>query len=190
MEKEQTDSCKPSNKSEKDEKDKKDKREGEAAVLPMDGPSTVSALIADCMETPELAKASALTSASLPTLTLSVIQSNLKQPLPSTSTQTSVAAEKKENKEVTSTTCESKVISSQGKKVAPIFPSFSQTLDPKYIPGNTTVGIFGKTKEKHWKVNLFSGLGKTQQKKEQSQTSSHLGLDKKDKKLKATEGNE
>ncbi|XP_064086341.1 neurobeachin-like isoform X2 [Macrobrachium nipponense] len=185
-EEEEKESPKPTIKSEKE----KLKDEGEAAVLPLDGPATVSALVSECVDKPESLKSAALPSVTLPALTLSVIQSNLKQTVPTNTTQVPVVPEIKEGKEIASTSNEGKSSVQQAKKVAPIFPSFSQTLDPKYMPGGSSVGIFGKSKEKPWKMNLFGGLGKTPKKDQPQSTPQSEAAKSADSKEKSAEGTE
>lgn len=147
----------------------KSSKENEVAVLPMEMTSTVSELVSKNLgKTGELEQSLSTTSESggaggLPTLTLSVMQSNLKQTLPPSIVQTSAPDTKDSPLEATLSSSGSKgaVNKTKTSTASPMLPSFTQTIDPKYMPGNSSSGLFGRAKEKSWKVTLFGGRNKT-----------------------------
>lgn len=156
----------------------KSTKENEVAVLPMEMTSTVSELVSKSLgNTGELEPSLSSTgdsggSGGLPTLTLSVMQSNLKQTLPPSIVQTSAPDAKDSPPEATLSSGSSKgaVLKTKTSGASPMLPSFSQTIDPKYMPGSSSSGLFGRAKEKSWKVTLFGGRNKTV-KKDHLQTS-------------------
>lgn len=147
----------------------KGNKENEVAVLPMEMTSTVSEVVSKNLgKTGDLEPSLSSTGESggaggLPTLTLSVMQSNLKQTLPPSIVQTSAPETKDSPLEATLSSSGSKGVVHKTKTSAasPMLPSFTQTIDPKYMPGSSSTGLFGRAKEKSWKVTLFGGRSKT-----------------------------
>lgn len=147
--------------------DKKN-RADEAAILPTDIPTSVSAVVCKNFGKSENIESSSVSLVALPTLTLSVIQSNLKQTHSAASVQMPPPVEKDQVKGAVGSAHVGKGTLQSSRKVAPILPTFSQTLDPKLMAGNSSTGLFGKAKEKHWKLT-FLGDRRKCQKKEQEQ---------------------
>lgn len=197
-EEEEEDQKRPEGGAEKRTKVKKEKEEDEeqegwedgAAVLPTELSTTISTISVP----PSIANISVTTvsTAALPSLTLSVAPSTLKQThppstiqqcLPSpteTKTSTEGAAVKKKQtisapkgagKGATGKTQTSEAPQIPGKpQSAPVLPQFMQTLDPKFIYGGA--GILEKEREKDWRRNLFGGIGKGRRKEASGSTAS------------------
>lgn len=139
----------------------------EAAVLPTGISTTVSALVGDRMKKQEMIEVS---SSAFPSLTLSVVQSNLKLAAAASSVQASI--EKDLTKNAASSLCSEKDAEQSHKKVAPLLPTFAQTLDPKLMPGYSSSGFLGgKPREKNWKLPLFKSRRKMARKEYPSQSS-------------------
>lgn len=155
----------PRQRKEEDEKeDMEDKKLEGIAVLPTEPSCTISTIPVSPINANM--KVTVVSTMALPSLTLSVAPSSLKQshppttvkqclPEPSTSTQgvPKGATAKKQ------APAPSQVSSTPSQ--APILPAFSKTLEPKYVVGAST-GLFSK--EKDWRRNLFGGPVKGKQK--------------------------
>lgn len=126
-----------------------------AAILPTELSTTISTV--SCRAEEKISKTDPQTGPPSISLTLSVAPESLKQAHPAASVQTCLTEEKKQVMDPV-TSFGGKSISSDVKSTSPTFPSFTHTLDPKYMLGSTS-GLFGKEKEKNWKLNLFGGLG-------------------------------
>ncbi|XP_069954303.1 neurobeachin isoform X3 [Cherax quadricarinatus] len=145
----------------------KDKGE-EAAVLPTDIPTTVSAVdVKDLGKSKDL-KALSVT---IPTLTLSVSQSTLKQTNATVTVKSSSPVKKDQLVGAVSSTHSGKDVSRPTKKSDLSLPTFYQTLNPKFMPGSSSTGLFGKAKEKNWKLSVIRGHGKFRKEHSQSSTS-------------------
>lgn len=170
--------------------------ENEAAILPTDIPTTISALVGDSASNQDCATSvTPVSSTALPSLTLSVVQSNLKLTAAASAAQTSFEKDQKKDqmKDIvgSSTISEKDTEQHSSKKVAPLLPAFAHTLDPKFMPGYSSPGLFGgKSKEKNWKLPLFGSRRKVAKKDCQSQppTTKEMQENPTDKKQKNTEG--
>ncbi|KAK3877805.1 hypothetical protein Pcinc_017509 [Petrolisthes cinctipes] len=127
-----------------------------AAILPTELSTTISTV--SCQAEEKTSKTDPQAGPSSISLTLSVAPESLKQAHPAASVQTCLTEEKKQVMDPVTSSFGGKNISPDTKSTPPTFPSFTHTLDPKYMLGNPS-GLFGKEKEKNWKINLFGGLG-------------------------------
>lgn len=127
-----------------------------AAILPTELSTTISTV--SCRAEEKSSKTDPQTGPPSISLTLSVAPESLKQTHPAASVQTCLTEEKKQVPVIDPVSSFGGKNISDTKGTSPTFPSFTHTLDPKYMLGNTS-GLFGKEKEKNWKLNLFGGLG-------------------------------
>ena len=150
-------------------KEMEDERVEGAAVLPMDSSTIISTInIPPIIHNIKVTTVSTL---ALPSLTLSVAPSSLKQThppatvtqclpdTPTSSPRISKGATAKKQPPTPFIQPPTPLQVASPPSQTPILPPFTKTLEPKYIVGGST-GLFSKDKEKDWRRSLFGGQGR------------------------------